>query len=167
MPSPVDRPLFQQYLGSKDDKLRASAAEGLGRIGDPGDRPALEKTWKDEDKMLPRLASAFGLVLDGDLNLGEDAPLRYLINTLNSASYKDVVVAYLVEAARQPKVRSALYGPIGQGTREEKIQLSRVLSASGDEGSIPVLDQISRDPDSEVAQEGLRALRSLRARLKV
>ena len=167
MPSPVDRPLFQQYLASKDDKLRASAAEGLGRIGDPGDRPALEKTWKDEEKMLPRLASAFGLVLDGDLNLGEDAPLRYLINTLNSASYKDVVVAYLVEAARQPKVRSALYGPIGQGTREEKIQLSRVLAASGDEGSIPVLDQISRDPDSEVAQEGLRALRSLRARLKV
>jgi HEAT repeat protein len=167
MPSPVDRPLFQRYLDSKDDKLRASAAEGLGRIGDPADRPSLEKTWKGEEKMLPRLASAFGLVLDGDLNLGEDAPFRYLINTLNSASYKDVVVAYLVEAARQPRVRSSLYAPMGQGTREEKIQLSRVLAVSGDEGSIPVLDQMSRDSDSEVAQEGLRALRSLRARLKV
>ena len=56
---------------------------------------------------------------------------------------------------------------MGQGTREEKIQLSRVLAVSGDEGSIPVLDQMSRDSDSEVAQEGLLALRSLRARLKV
>jgi hypothetical protein len=117
--------------------------------------------------MAPRLASAFGLVLDGDLALDEDAPLRYLINTLNSSANKDVAVAYLVEAARQPKVRSALYGPIGQGTREEKIQLSRVLAVSGDESSVPYLEKMSRDQDNDVAQEGLRALRSLRARLKV
>jgi hypothetical protein len=167
MPTPADRSLFQRYLGSKDDKLRASAAEGLGRIGDPADRASLQKTWKDEEKMPPRLASAFGLVLDGNLDVGEDGPLRYLINTLNSAAYKDVAAAYLVEAARQPKVRNALYGPIDQGTREEKIQLSKILSASGDEASIPYLEKVSRDQDSEVAQEGLRALRSLRARLKV
>lgn len=167
MPERVDRPLFQQYLTSKDEKLRASAAEGLARVGDVGDKPALEKTWQAEDKMLPRLASAFGLVLDGDLALGEDAPLRYLINTLNSAAYKDVAVAYLTEAARRPQVCTALFQPIEQGSRDEKIQLSRILSLSGDEGSIPYLEKVSRDPDSEVAQEGLRALRSLRARLKV
>jgi HEAT repeat protein len=167
MPERVDRPLFQQYLASKDEKLRAPAAEGLGRIGDASDKPALEKTWQAEDKMLPRLASAFGLVLDGDLALGEDAPLRYLINTLNSAAYKDVAVAYLTEAARRPQVCTALFQPIEQGSRDEKIQLSRILSMSGDEGSIPYLEKVSRDPDSEVAQEGLRALRSLRARLKV
>lgn len=167
MPTPADRPLFQRYLDSKDDKLRASAAEGLGRIGDPSDKASLEKTWKDEEKMAPRLASAFGLVLDGNLDVGDDGPLRYLINTLNSAAYKDTAVAYLVEAARQPKVRNVLYGPMDQGTREEKIQLSRVLSASGDEATIPHLEKVSRDQDSEVAQEGLRALRSLRARLKV
>jgi len=167
MPTPADRPMFQRYLSSKDERLRASAAEALGRIGDPGDRVALENTWKDEEKMTPRLASAFALVLDGNLDLGEDAPLRYLINTLNSAAYKDIAVAYLVEGARQPKVRSALYGPIGQGTREEKIQLARVLAVSGDETSIPYLEKVSRDQDNDVAQEGLRALRSLRARLKV
>jgi HEAT repeat protein len=167
MPSPSDRTLMLRYLGSKDDKLRASAAEGLGRIGNPQDRTELQRVWKDEDKMSPRLASAFGLVLDGDVGLGEDAPLRYLINTLNSAAYKDVAVAYLVEAARQPKVRSALYDPMGQGTREEKIQLARVLAVSGDESSIQFVEKVSRDSDAEVAQEGLRALRSLRARLKV
>jgi hypothetical protein len=139
----------------------------LGRIGDPADRAALEETWKSEEKMLPRLGAAFGLVLDGDLALGEDAPLRYLINTLNSASYKDFAVAYLTEAARKQSVRDMLYQPIEQGTRDEKIQLAKILSASGDEKSIPYLEKVSRDPDADVAQEGLRALRSLRARLKV
>jgi HEAT repeat protein len=167
MPDPPDRPLLSRYLSSKDDKLRGSAAEGLGRIGDPADRAALEQTWKTEEKMLPRLGAAFGLVLDGDLGLAEDAPLRYLINTLNSAAYKDYAVAYLTEAARRPPIRNALYQPIGQGTRDEKIQLARILSASGDESSIPYLDKVSHDSDSEVAQEGLRALRSLKARLKV
>jgi HEAT repeat protein len=165
MPQPQDRSMLQRYLTSKDEKLRGSAAEGLGRIGDPADKVLLERTWREEDKMLPRLGAAFGLVLDGDLNLGEDAPLRYLINTLNSASYKDYAVAYLTEAARKPDVRHALYQPIDQGTREEKIQLARILAISGDASSVPYLEKVSRDPDTEVAQEGLRALRALKSRL--
>ena len=52
---------------AKDDKLRAAATEGLGRIGNPADEPALEKLWHDEDKMLPRLGSAFALVMEGKL----------------------------------------------------------------------------------------------------
>jgi HEAT repeat protein len=167
MPEPQDRPLLQSYLISKDDKLRAAGAEGLGRVNDPADRPLLEKTWKEEEKMLPRLASAFGLVMEGNLNLADDAPLRYLINTLNSAAYRDVAGAYLIEAARRSDIRNTLYQPLEQGTRDEKVQLSRILARSGDAASIPYLEKISRDQDSEVAQEGLRALRSLRARLKV
>jgi hypothetical protein len=53
------------------------------------------------------------------------------------------------------------------GTRDEKIYLSRVLSASGDSDSVPYLDKASHDTDNDVAQEGLRALRSLRARLGI
>jgi hypothetical protein len=167
MPEPVDRDLLLRELSAKDDKLRAAATEGLGRIGNPADEPALEKLWHDEDKMLPRLGSAFALVMEGKLDFGEDSPFRYLINTLNSASYHDVVYAYLVEAARRKPVLQALYGPLGQGTRDEKIYLSRVLAASGDSDSVPYLDKTSRDTDNDVAQEGLRSLRSLRARLGI
>ena len=117
--------------------------------------------------MLPRLAAAFSLTLMGDLGLGDEAPFRYLINTLNSAAYRDVAQAYLIEAARKNEVLNALYKPLEQGTRDEKIQLSRILAVSGDAASIPYLEKTSRDADTEVAQEGLRALRSLRARLKV
>lgn len=167
MPEPADKALLRGYLTAKDEKMRAAAAEGLGRIQDPSERPLLEKAWHEDEKMLPRLASAFGLTLSGDLDLGEEAPLRYLINTLNSASYRDVAQSYLVEAARKTDVRNTLYKPLEQGTRDEKMQLSRILAASGDAASIPYLEKISRDADKEVAQEGLRALRSLRARLKV
>jgi HEAT repeat protein len=167
MPEPGDKALLQSYLTAKEDKMRASAAEGLGRIPDPSNRPLLQNVWHEDEKMLPRLAAAFGLVMGGDLDLSEEAPFRYLINTLNSSAYRDVAQAYLVEAARRPDVRNALYKPLEQGTRDEKIQLSRVLAASGDEGSVPFLEKTSRDSDSEVAQEGLRAMRSLRARLKI
>jgi len=167
MPQPQDHDLFVRELGSRGDKLRAAAAEGLGRIGNHADVPALEMLWSDEDKMLPRLATAFALVLDGNLNLAPEAPLRYLINTLNSAGYHDVAYAYLVEAARQQPVLHVLYTQIEPGSRDEKIYIGRVLAVSGDAGSVSFLDKLSRDNDPDVAKEGLRAARSLRARLGI
>jgi HEAT repeat protein len=165
MPQMQDRDLFLSQLVSRDEKLRAASAEGLGRVGNRADEPALEKSWNGEDKMSPRLAAAFGLLMEGNLNLAEDSPFRYLINTLNSAAYHDVAYAYLVEAARQKPVLQALYTQIDPGTREEKIYLARILAASGDPSSVPYLDKVSRDNDQEVSKEGLRSLRSLRARL--
>jgi len=167
MPEMQDRDLFLRELGAKDEKLRAAAAEGLGRIGNRADEPALDKSWQDEEKLSPRLAAAFGLLMEGKLDLADDAPFRYLINTLNSAAYHDVAYAYLVEGARRKPVLQALYGPLGQGTRDEKIYLARVLAASGDQASVPYLDKVSRDTDQDVSKEGLRALRSLRARLGI
>lgn len=167
MPEMQDRDLFLRQLQAKDERMRTAAEEGLGRIDNPADEPAIEMAWQQEDKMAPRLAAAFALVLEGKLELSEDSPFRYLIDTLNSASNHDIAYAYLVEAARRKPVLEALYKPLEEGTRDEKIYLSRVLAASGNKDSVPYLDKISRDPDSNVAMEGLRAERSLRARLGI
>lgn len=167
MPQPQDRELFLSELGAKDEKMRTAACEGLGRIGNPADVPALQKAWSGEDKMYPRLGAAFALVMEGQLDLSEEAPFRYLINTLNQAAYHDIAVSYLIEAARRKPVLTALYGQLDGGTRDEKIYLARVLAASGDQGTVPYLDKLSRDSDSDVAQAGLRAERSLRARLEI
>ncbi len=167
MPDPSDHALFQTELASKDERRRTAADEGLARLNNPADAPLVEKSWHEEEKMLPRLAAAFAITQQGKLDLSEEGAFRYLINTLGQASYKDVAYAYLVESARQKRVLDALYKPLEEGTRDEKIQLSRVLAASGDQSSIPYLDKISRDPEKDVAQEGLRSLRSLRARLGV
>jgi HEAT repeat protein len=162
---PGDHPLFLQNLAENDDALRAAAAEGLGRIGNAVDRPILDKAFMAEHKMNPRLSMAFALVSLGNLDMGEFAPLRYLVNTLNSRAYRGVSIAFLVELARDPKIRQAIYPVLTNATKDEKIQLGMVLARSGDKDSIPFLETLQMDSDSEVAQESIRSLRTLRARL--
>ena len=43
--------------------------------------------------------------------------------------------------------------------------MSIVLARSGDRDSEPYLEALAKDPDPEVMQEGIRSLRTLRARL--
>ena len=165
LPAESSRQIYARYLQDKDDKMRAAAAEGYGRLRNPDDRPMLEKAWQEEGKTSVRLALAFALVTLGETQLSEFTPLQYLINTLNQASYRDVAFAYLVETARDDQVRSALYPSLERGTRDEKISIARVLARSGDKDSIPRLQKLSSDTDADVAQEGMRALRNLQARI--
>lgn len=165
LPTESSRSLYARYLTDKDDKLRAAAAEGYARLGNPADLPMIEKAWEDEGKTPARLGLAFAQVMLGKLDTGEFSPFTYLVNSLDSASYRDVAQAYLIESAREDKVRAALYAPMENGTKDEKIGLARVLARSGDKESVPHLQKLSNDPDNDVAQEGQRALRTLQARL--
>jgi len=162
---PADHDNFARNLDDKDDAIRAAAAEGLARLANPMDRAVLEKAFADERKMNPRLSMAFALVSLGNLDASEFSPFRYLVNTLNVRAYRGVAVAFVSELARQPQVRTALYPLLSAATKDEKIQLSIVLSRSGDGASVPYLETLSKDPDPEVAQEGIRSLRTLRAKL--
>ena len=165
LPTESSRSLYERYLTDKDDKLRAAAAEGYGRLRNPADLPTLEKAWADEGKTSARLGLAFAQVMLGKLDTSEFSPLIYLINTLDSASYRDVAQAYLIELARDDKIRAALYAPMENGTKDEKIGLARILARSGDKESVAHLQKLSNDPDNDVAQEAQRALRTLQARL--
>ena len=165
LPSEKSRQVYTLYLQDKDEKLRAAAAEGFARLRNPADLPMLEKAWQDEGKTAPRLSLAFALVMLGKSEMSEFSPLRYLVNNLNSAAYKGEAVPFLVELARDGQVRTALVGAVLAGTKDEKIGLARVLGRSGDKDSVAVLQKLSNDTDTDVAQEGLRALRSLQARL--
>lgn len=162
---PADHASFMHDLNDKDDALRAAAAEGLGRLKNPADRTVLDKAFTDEHKMNARLADAFALVNLGNLDSSEFSPLRYLVNTLNIRSYRDFASAYLTELARDQAVRAAIYPMLTRATKDEKIQMSIVLARSGDKDSVPYLQTLSTDPDGDVAQEGIRSLRSLQARL--
>ncbi len=164
LPSEKSRDLYAQYLRDKDDAMRAAAAEGYARLRNPADLPMLEKAWQDEGKTPPRLSLAFAQVMLGKTEIAEFSPLRYLIDELNSAAYKGEALPFLVELARDDQVRKALYGPLEAGTKDEKIGLAGVLARSGDQESIPHLEKLSNDKDADVAQEGLRALRTLQAR---
>jgi HEAT repeat protein len=165
LPEEGNRETYARYLHDKDEGMRAAAAEGYARLRNPADLPAVETVFKDEDKRAPRLAQAFAVVMLGQRELSEFSALQLLINTLNSSAYHGVAFPYLVEAARDPAVRALLYTSLANATRDEKIQLAGVLARSGDQESVPYLEKLSHDADDQVAQEGLRALRALRARL--
>ena len=165
LPSEKSRPIYTQYLNDKDDRLRAAAAEGFGRLKNPSDAAMLEKAWLDEGKPQPRLSLAFALVLDGKTALSEFSPLQFLINNLNSAAYNGEAFPFLVELARDPKMRESLYAPMGTGTKAEKIGLAGVLARSGDADSVAPLQKLTNDPDPAVAQAALTAVRNLQARM--
>ena len=164
LPSETSRPIYARYLNDKDDRLRAAAAEGYARLRNPADLPMLEKAWQDETKPQPRLSLAFAEVMLGKTEISQFSPLQFLIDNLNSVAYKGEAFPFLVELAREEAVRRSLYAPLQSGTKDEKIGLARVLARSGDKASIPELQKLSNDSDSEVAQEGLRALRTVQAR---
>jgi hypothetical protein len=83
---------------------------------------------------------------------------------LNSAAYKGEAFPFLVELARNPGVRQSLYAPLLSGTRAEKVGLCGVLARSGDQGSVPELQKLTNDRDTEVAKEALKAVRTLQTR---
>jgi HEAT repeat protein len=164
LPAESSRSLYQQYLHDKDEKLRAAAAEGYARLRNAADLPMLEQAWQDETKTAPRLSLAFAQVMLGKTEVSEFSPLQYLINNLNSAAYRGEAFPFLVELARDAKVRQPLYHPLTTGTKDEKIGLCGVLARSGDQSSIPELQKLSNDPDTEVAKEALKSVRTLQAR---
>jgi len=165
LPDEKSRPVYTRYLHDKDEALRAAAAEGFGRLNNPADLPMLEQASQEEGKPSPRLSLAFAQVMVGKTEISEFSPLQSLINGLNSVGYKGVAYAFLVEVARNPALRPALYHAVEIGTKDEKVYLARVLAVSGGQDTVPCLEKLSHDGDGEVAGEGLRALRTLKARL--
>jgi HEAT repeat protein len=165
LPDESSRPLFQEGFTDRKEELRAAAAEGFGRLKNPQDVPAIRQAFEQERKAPARLAQAFALVALGQLETTEFAPVTTLVNALNSSRYDGIAEPYLVELAREPGVREVLYGYLRQGTRGEKSGIARILGRSGDKGSLPHLQALSKDPDVEVAQEAIRAIKNLQTRL--
>ncbi|MGH9629648.1 MAG: HEAT repeat domain-containing protein, partial [Bryobacteraceae bacterium] len=166
LPDESTRPIYQKAFQEKDEEIRAAAAEGYARLKNPSDKAMLEKAFAEEQKMKPRLALAFALVSLDNSAMTEFAPLRYLVNTLNSRLYTGIAEAYLRELVRTEEVRNAIYPALQSGTKPEKMALGRVLAVSGDESSLAHLETLSKDPDTDVAEQGLRSLRSLKARIR-
>jgi HEAT repeat protein len=164
VPVPSSRDLFALYLADKDDRMRGAAAEGFGRLKNPADAPLVEKAYEAETKSSPRISMAFAVVSLGKTGISEFSPLQYLINMLNSSSWNGEAFPFLVELAREAGVRAAIYTRLPGGTKAEKLGLARVLARSGDKESIAPLQKLQSDADGDVAQEALRAVRTLQSR---
>ena len=109
---------------------------------------------------------AFALVSLGKLEINDFSPFRYLINTFNRATFRNVALAYLTELARDPGARLTIYPNLDRATKDEKTGICQVLAESGQQDSVPHMSKLKDDKDPEVAQVCLRSLRTLEARLK-
>jgi len=165
LPEEENRGLYDRYLDDKDDWVRAAALEGLARLRNPADLARIEKVFGEERKMSPRLSAAFALVALGKIEVSEFSPLQYLVNTLNSSGWRGVARAFLIELAREPRVRGPLHEATRRGTRDEKIYLAQILARSGEADSLPFIEALTTDTDTQVAREAIDALRALRSRL--
>lgn len=164
MPDKSMLQMIEDNLNGTDPELRALAAEGLGRLGDATQRARLRTMYDAERKMEPRLALAFALVKLGDRKFAQLEPLTDLLNTLNSAMYKGVAEAYLMELANEPAFRSLLGNQLPSMNQSEKLGTLRILAARGESESLAPLEFVSKDQDPLVAREALRALNVVRAR---
>lgn len=163
---PASRQMLSALLGDKDEEVRAAAAEGVGRIANPADFAALQVLFDGENKTVARLAQCFAVARLGSVDMGETAPLRYLVNNLNSRSWKGIAQPYLNELMRVEAVRKAIYPELGKGTVVERTGLLLALAASGAADAITEIERYVKDPDIEVAGAATRALRMLRATVR-
>jgi HEAT repeat protein len=154
---PEDRSTFESYKNDKDEELRTSALEGLGRIRDPDDIAALQAAYDNERNLKPRLAAAFGIVNEGKTELSVYSPLQYLINGLDSSKANSISQAYLLELSRRPSVRKALLPVLPQATKEEKLGLIHALAPSADAATATALQELTKDSDSEVSIAAARS----------
>ncbi|HTU45799.1 MAG TPA: HEAT repeat domain-containing protein [Bryobacteraceae bacterium] len=162
---PADRATFQGYLKDNDPELRASALEGLGRIRDPEDTPALNDAYNEKDAdWRVHLAAAFALVDEGKVDTSEFSPLPYLVENLDVKGRANVAQPYLSELVQRDEVRKALFPLVAAATRDQKIALCAVFSASHNPDVIPVLNTLSKDIDPAVSLAAARSLRIVQAR---
>jgi HEAT repeat protein len=162
---PSSRNVFEQYFNDKDEQLRGSAAEGFGRLRSPADKGRIDQAYLIEKKTGPRLSLAFASALLGRRDLAQGSPISYLVDSLDSRFFHDTAQPFLIELTRDPEVRKSIYPAIRTASRKEKVRLAQVLAISGDQETLKVLELLAADPDTEVAAEGLKAVRTLKARL--
>ena len=162
---PADRVLFQQYASDRDPDVRAAALEGLGRLREPEDHPVLDQAYNEKDAdWKVHLAAAFALADEGKLDTGEFSPLAYLVEQLDVSGRARIAQAYLSELAKREDVRKALIPLVSEATKDQKLGLCAVFSASRSADVIPILNTLSKDIDPEVSMAAARSLRIVQAR---
>ncbi len=160
IPDNGQRELFLRYLVDQDKGMRAAAAEGVGRVGDPGDARLIEHHFQMEKAGSTRLSLAFAAAC-----LGNFVRLNDLVEGLNSKVHRLEARPFLVELSRQEEVLKRLYVPLSTGTVAQRRHLAFVLSQSGNEASLPHLENLTNDTNGAVASAAIEALRVLRSRL--
>lgn len=156
----ADRPLFQQNLESKDAELRAAALEGLGRVREPDDYPAMQTAFEEANAdWRVHSAAAFAMCMEGNNSADDLGPLQFLAEGFSLRARANNSAAYLSELARRQETRAALAKILPDSLKDRKIGILSALSVSGAPDALQIIQQYTADRDHDVAFAAMRAAR--------
>ncbi len=151
---PTSRPLFDEMLGSRDAVMRRTAVEAVARLAAPADAQRISAVMADERSEEVRLAGHFAAVL---LSGG---PVDPLIDGLARTRFRAQAFGYLLEVAPGRAAQIGVH--IQDPDARVRLDLVDILMLSRDEGGVPALERLLRDPVADVARAAGRAIVRLR-----
>jgi HEAT repeat protein len=155
MRDPGALPFFESLLGSSDDYYREMAAEGIARIDH--DPSVLKARYETEKKANVRNALAFALVA-----ADQDQYFNDLVNALlTRQAYQ--VEAYIYELGKFEGKLPEIHKYLSSTNARARAATARIVGDIGDPSSRPLIQELTRDKDSEVVREAIVALRKLTA----
>ena len=148
-------PLFTSQLTAKSGALRGIAAEGLARLGDASQLPAIQSALAGERADSLLLTGAFAS------SMLSNAPLTPIAEALTRPKLRDQAYQYLVELAPG---RSMLFTQQLQDPDPRvRADVVDVLALGGDAAALPVVERLLADRDPQVVRAAERAVARLRA----
>ena len=148
-------PLFTSQLTAKSAALRGIAAEGLARLGDASQLPAIQSALASErgDSLL--LTGAFAS------SMLSNAPLTPIAEALTRPRLRDQAYRYLVELA--PGRSSLFTQQLQDPDPRVRADMIDVLALAGDAAALPLVESLLADRDAQVVKAAERAVARLRA----
>jgi len=147
--------LFDRLKADDNEMMRLYANEGIARTADPSVKTAISGARLVEKSARVRTAQAFAL-----LRFGQGEYLDELIRDLERPATRNLAKEYLLETA--PADRSALFMPRPVSSNA-RAQLAEVLGRMRDPEARPVLEELTRDPNSDVSRAAKLAVRRMNA----
>jgi HEAT repeat protein len=146
--------LFDMVLSSKTPSLKGIAAEGLARLGDAQQLPAIEMALRAERNEATILTGRFAAAM---LARGS---IDAIAEALARPKLRDQAKQYLIELAPG---RTSLFAPL----LRDPMPLLRAdaldaIALGGDPSAIGAVEPLTRDPDPLVARAAERAVARLR-----
>jgi HEAT repeat protein len=145
--------LFESLLNDKNDSYRELAAEGLARLQYKAN--GWKQVYEQEKKPNVKNAIAFGLAASGDNDYMTD-----LANGLGTRQAYQVEV-YLYELAKYDGKLGDLYRYLKSSDPKVRSGVARIIGNIGDPASAEQIRPLRDDPNAEVVNEAVNALRKL------
>jgi HEAT repeat protein len=148
-------PLFTAQLASKTPALRAIAIEGLARVGDRAQLPAIQAVVDKDRDAAVTLAGAFALVLL------DDGPTDHVADALGRPRMRDQAKRYITELA--PGRTGSFAHQLLDTDAQIRLDMVEALGLAGDPAAIAAIQPLTEDRDPQVARTAERAIARLRA----